>query len=84
MGSCLRTRNKNFCRDNWVWGILWSCNNLRGLRSIHSALWLGNPQESPRRPRHRWDDSIKVDLMRDVRASTGLFCHDSLDLTRLG
>jgi len=46
---------------------------------MHTAFWLGNPKDSARRPRHRWDDNIKVDLMKDERASTGFICQDSLD-----
>jgi len=36
---------------------------------MHTTFWLGNPKDSPRRPRRRWDDNIKVDLMKDGRAS---------------
>jgi len=46
---------------------------------MHTAFWLGNPKDSPRRPRHRWDDNIKVDLMKDGGASTGFICQNSLD-----
>jgi len=31
------------------------------------------------RHRHRWDDNIKVDLMKDGGASTGFICQNSLD-----
>lgn len=31
------------------------------------------------RSRHRWDDNIKVDLMKDGGASTGFICQNSLD-----
>jgi len=46
---------------------------------MHTAFWLGNPKDSPRRPSHRWGDNIKVDLMEDGRASTGFIYQDSLD-----
>jgi hypothetical protein len=79
MGRCVRNSNWNFCRDNWVWGILRSCNKLCGIREMNTAFWLGNPKDSPRRPRHRWDDNIKVDFMKDGRSSTGFICQDGLD-----
>jgi hypothetical protein len=44
-----------------------------------TAFWLGNPKVSPRRPRRRWDDNIKVDRMKDGRGSSGFICQDTID-----
>jgi hypothetical protein len=29
---------------------------------VYTGFWWGNPPSTPLRPRHRWEDNIKMDL----------------------
>jgi hypothetical protein len=33
-----------------------------GRREVHTGFWWGDPREGLGRPRHRWEDNIKMDL----------------------
>jgi hypothetical protein len=51
-----------------------SCSVMRERRSVHKVFLVGKPQESSPhgRPKHRWEDNIKMDL-QDVKCESSWF-----------